>query len=283
MSDVPSGIRNLIVISDPHFGCKLGLCPPEGIELDEGNVALPSRLQLQVWAMWKYFWDNWVPRATRGEEYAVALNGDAIDGDHHRSSTPFTTNIKDQRRLAQKVLAPLVNSEKCKAYFHIRGTEAHVGISGQDEEALAASLGAIPDEHGNHARWEMWLRMRDRLIHLTHHIGTTSSAAYESTAVLKELIEAYNEAGRWGDKPPDVVVRSHRHRAMHITLPTEGGYGISIVTPGWQLKTPFVYRQAQGRSGTPQIGGYLIRCGDEDHIYARFKIWKVSRPREVAI
>ena len=126
----------------------------------------------------------------------------------------------------------------------------------------------------------MWLRLKTALVHFSHGIGTTSSSSYESTAVYKEMVEAFNEAGRWRDEPPDVVVRSHRHRQFETRIATKKGYGISLVTPGWQLKTPFVYRLASGRSSTPQIGGYLIRCGDEDEPYTRFKVWRLKRPRE---
>jgi hypothetical protein len=279
---VKSKVRNIICISDSHCGCQLGLCPPK-IPLENGGSYRHSRLQSKVWNMWNEFWKEWVPMATEGEDYVVVHNGDAIDGIHHNSVTQITHNIEDQKLIAYEAMKPIVSGKKCKEYFHIRGTEAHVGSSGQHEESLAKALGAIPDENKNYARWDLWLQMNSALVHFTHHIGNTSSAAYESTAVYKELVEAYNEAGRWNNKPPDVIVRSHRHRQMEIRIPTDKGYGISIVTPGWQLRTPFTYRIGLGRSSTPQIGGYLIRCGDEEFIYSRFKIWKLGRTKAVTI
>jgi hypothetical protein len=97
------------------------------------------------------------------------------------------------------------------------------------------------------------------------------------------LVEAYNEAGRFGNRPPNVIVRSHRHRQFEEKLAAKYGYAIAFVTPSWQLKIPFVYKVALGRSSTPQVGGYLIRCGDEDPIYTRFKIWSMERTRMVRI
>ena len=58
---------------------------------------------------------------------------------------------------------------------------------------------------------------------------------------------------------------------------------LAIITPGWQLKTPFSHRLALGRVGQPQIGGYVIRSGDEDRIYARYKVWSMERERTVKI
>jgi hypothetical protein len=187
--------------------------------------------------------------------------------------------MERQKELAVLCLKPIIENKKCKQYYHIRGTEAHVGKSGQYEEEVAKILGAKPDEIGNHARWDMWYKLHDKIIHFSHHIGTTGSSSYESTAVYKEMVESFNEAGRWQDKPPDVVVRSHRHRQFETRIATKNGYGISLVTPAWQLKTPFIHRLPGGRASTPQIGGYLIRTGDEDSIYTRFKVWRISRSK----
>lgn len=275
-------VRNIICVSDLHCGCQLGLCPPN-VKLDSGGKYSASDLQKKVWTMWKYFWKEWVPVATKGEPFVLVVNGDAIDGNHHGSTTQISHNDNDQVSIAEEILFPIVNNVMCEKYYHIRGTEAHTGKSGQNEEMLAKKLGAVPDSKGNHARWDLWLKMSKSLIHFTHHVGCTSSAAYESTAVYKELVEAYNEAGRFGDRPPDCICRSHRHRQMEIRVPNKNGYGIAFTTPGWQLKTPYTYRIGLGRSSTPQIGGYLIRCGDEDTLYTRFKIWKIEREKEEKI
>ena len=272
---------NIIVISDTHIGCQFGLCPDEGLPLDNGGYYMPSKNQKIVWSYWRYFWDKWVPEVTKGEPYIVVHNGDAIDGVHHRSVTQITQNLEMQSEFAEYILKPVVKSSA--GYYHIRGTEAHVGKSAQEEERLARRLEAIPDENGNHARWRMWMRFGDSLINFTHHIGTTSSAAYESTQVWKELAEAYNEAGRWGDEPPDMVVRSHRHRHFEIKVASEKGRAYSLVTPGWQLLTPFTFRLQSGRSGTPQFGGVLIRKGEKHKLYTDEIIWKLKRENEVVV
>lgn len=271
-------IKNIIVVSDTHCGCQLGLMPPT-VTLDNGGVFHASKLQMKMWVMWRHFWDEWVPLVTKGEPYYIVHNGDVIDGVHHNSVTQISHNVGDQLQIAIDLIRPEIEKKKCKGYYHIRGTEAHVGKSAQSEEGFAKAVGAIPDDKGNHARWEMWLRLSKYLIHFTHHVGTTSSASYESTAVYKELVEAYTEAGRWLNEPPDLVVRSHRHRQFEIKIATKKGYGSSIVTPAWQLKTPFVYKLGLGRSSQPQMGGYLIRVGDEDGLYTRFKVWDIERPK----
>ncbi len=275
-------LRNIIVISDTHGGCRAGLCCGP-VALDSGGTYTPSKAQKAVADRWGELWEEWVPRVTHGEPYGVVINGDLMDGRHHGSTTQVSQNLADQQTIAYNFLKPV--AEACEGRLWIvRGTEAHCGPSGENEEMLARRLGSIPDENGLHARFELWLTVGDSLCHFTHHVGTTGSQHYEATAVLKELVEAYVEAGRNQHRPPDFIVRSHRHRCIMITIPTRKGYGIAATTPGWQLKTPFVYRIPGGRSATPQIGGLLIRQGDEE-AYIRNRVWTmpVATPEEVCV
>ncbi len=258
------------------FG-RQGLCPPEPQPLDDGGTYKASKLQRRVWRWWREFWDEWVPRVTHGQPFSVVCNGDALDGAHHNVTTTISNNPVDQYEIACEVLMPVV--AQCKGqYYHVRGTESHVGVSASNEERLAKSLGAIPNDEGQHARWELWIKVGVGLVHVAHHIGTTGSNHYESTAVHKELVEAFTEAGRWKKRPPDVVVRSHRHRCIETRMPAAAGYACSLVTAGWQLKTPFAYRIAGGRQALPQIGGSIVRQGDEE-LHTRHEVHTMARPR----
>ena len=272
-------VNNLIAVSDTHCGCQMGLCLSP-VELDGGGSYKPSKLQLKVAAWWDEFWGEWVPMVTKGEPYAVVFNGDSIDGSHHNATTQITHNIKDQVRIAYAILKPIY--DKCEGrYYHIRGTEAHVGQTGEHEEQLAEMLGAIPDDQGNYARWELRVRVGKGLAHITHHIGTAGSMAYETSAIQKELEQAFVEAARWGGEIPDVVLRSHRHRNAETRIICHKGFATSCTTAGWQLKTPLVHRIAGGRQTQPQFGGTLIRCGDEE-VFTRHKIWSLEpSPPEV--
>jgi len=274
-------INNVIVISDTHIGCKLAICHPDGADLDDGGTYKPSKMQKKIWDMWEEFWGEWVPRVTHGEPYVVVHNGDAIDGVHHNSTTQWSHNLGDQSKHAEKILQPVV--DLCEGrYFHIRGTEAHVGKSASEEERLARSLGATPNEEGQYARYELWLWVGEFLSHFLHHIGTTSSAQHEASAVNAELSAIYTDSGRWGRKPPMVVVRSHRHRCSEVRLPSKGGYATALVTACWQVKTPFAWKIAGARVTTPQIGGSLIRSGDEE-LHTRHCVWETGRSKEVKI
>lgn len=281
-------INNIIAVSDLHCGCKLGLCPnrtiefkrdeedEDGVTLEEGGYYKPSKIQRKVWGWWEEFWGDWVPKVTHGEPYAIVINGDAVEGVHHRATTPVSHHLEDQADIAYEVLKPLV--ELCEGRFYmIRGTPAHVGEQGIEEERLAKRLGAIRNAQGQRSRYELWKRCGEGLVHFNHHIGTTASAQHETSAINAELATAFVEAGRWGNEPPDVIVRSHRHRCAEVRIPSRKGYAVAFVTAAWQLKTPYLYKVAGGRQTMPQIGGSIIRQGDEE-LHTRHKTWDIERP-----
>ena len=273
--------NNLVVISDLHIGDELGLCRPDSARTDNGGQYKPPEVIQKMWSWWEEFWGQWVPDVCRGEPFAVCVNGDAMDGRHHGAVHQWTQNLAMQQEEAEAILRPIVTL--CEGrYYHIRGTEAHVGPSGEQEESLARALGAIPNEDGQFARFEMWVRIGRGLAHLSHHIGTSGSMSYESSALMRELSESYVESGRWNNEAPDWVARSHRHRNCEVRVHTHKGFATVFTTPAWQLKTPFAYRIAGARQSLPQVGGSLMRCGDED-LYTRHKVFNLQRAAEVTL
>lgn len=275
---MPRPIGNLVVVSDLHAGCEVGLCPPR-VRLDQGGIYHHNKVQAALWRGWRYVWDEWVPRVTHGEPFAVAVNGDAIDGRHHGATTQISANLEDQLRIAHEILAPVRDACQGRLYM-VRGTEAHVGPAGETEAALGERLGTVPDETGNRTAYELWFRVGGGLVHLAHHIGTTGRAAYETSAPQAELTEMYNEAASWGEAAPDVVIRSHRHRYIETRRPSARGYAVSLTTPGWQGRTPFSYKIPGGRVNRPQFGAVLVRQGDEE-LFTRAWVETLRRSRTV--
>jgi len=271
-------IKNLVVVSDIHAGSKVGLCPPRGVPLLDGGTYKPSRIQRKMWKHWRTFWDEWVPGKTKGEPFSLVLNGDLMDWDHHGTSSIFSKSVGDQLACARAILEPI--AEKAERVFLTIGTIAHSGEQGEAEEALGAALGAEQDpEEGRFAAYELWIYVGRALCHICHTVGTTQSDYYETTAVHKELIAAFKEAGAHRERPPDMVIRSHRHQYCKTTILGRDDDAESIVTPGWQAKTPWYYRTAKGRSGSAQMGGVLIREGSDGDVYELHKGWRLGRPR----
>jgi hypothetical protein len=246
-------VKNIVCISDTHFASSVALS--NGHDLDDGGRYVPSKLQKKLWHLWEDFW-AWTYAHLKKEPFILVHNGDVIDGVHHRITALSTHNLTTQSRVAIEALEPHV--ARAAAYYQIRGTEAHVGQSAQEEEAIACALGAVRDpETGCYSRWELYMKFCGELIHFAHHIGTTSSTAYESSAPMREIVAAFVESGQWGMRPPSLIVRSHRHRFIKVEPPN----CCIVVTPAWQAKTPLVYRIDRMRG--PMFGGILIRGGEE--------------------
>lgn len=258
MSRKTKDCPNLVVISDIHAGSRLGLCPVS-VSLDGGGTYVASKAQRVLLSWWEEFWDEFVPRATDGEPFHLIVNGDCVEGSPHGSVAAYSAIMDEHCHGAEELLRPRINRGKCDGYWHIRGTEAHVGKSGEYEERVARNLGAIKGKTGEFARWELWKTVGDHVGHFLHHIGTTGSTAREASAVNGELSALLEESARWGERSPDFLVRSHRHRAIEVRLPGSRGWRFAVVTPAWQLRTPFAFKIPGGRLSTPQIGGMVIR------------------------
>lgn len=267
--------NRIVVVSDLHAGCRMGLCPKGGVQLDDGGVYEPSQLQLKVWQMWEHFWDKFVPEhCPKG--FTLVVNGDAIEGSHHGATTSVSANPADQVRIAYEILLPMV--KRANRLYMVRGTEAHVGQSACNEETLARALGAVPNDQGYHSRWELWKRMGDKTVHFLHHVSSVGVQRGEATAIHAEMVDLFTESGRWGGAPPHVVVRSHRHR--HVLTQMEAAHGkcIAFTTAAWQLKTPFCWKVAGARNSTPQVGGHIIKL-DDGELSVVSKIWNIERSR----
>jgi hypothetical protein len=113
------------------------------------------------------------------------------------------------------------------------------------------------------------MELQGHLIHFLHHIGTVSSPAHEATAVNTEMVMELVEACRQGERPPHCIVRSHRHRYIEVRKAMAHGLATAVVTPCWQLKTPFVYKITGGRLSAPEIGGLVISASKKTGLYSQ--------------
>lgn len=75
---------------------------------------------------------------------------------------------------------------------------------------------------------------------------------------------------------PIIIGNSHRHRHAETSIPTAKGRAIGTVTPGWQDKTPFVWKLPGGRLAPAQFGAILIRTS-HGRIFVDPKVWTAPR------
>ena len=220
--------------------------------LDHRGLVLPTAPQLDLCDDWDSSWE-WARKVTRGKKTGVVGVGDMLEGDHHKTDTQITRNPADQIRIARTLLDPIAQQHKGR-FWIVRGTAAHVGESGCNEETLGESLATRRNRRGESTRFSLWIRLKGgHIVQCLHHIGTTASSAYEGTAPVKELWEMYVNSARFDEPRPDLIVRGHRHRAFFAAMPKAGGEAAVLILPAWQTKTPFAWKGGS-RVSTAQIG-----------------------------
>jgi len=251
-------LKTITIISDTHFGSSVGLASGD-IALPDGGSYKPSRHQKELSRAFRRFFDYSAQVSDGADRRVLIINGDIVDGNHHNTVALSTNNIEVQESDAIKLLEPIART--FDLVYVVRGTEAHTQPGAQSDERIARALGAVRDDNGQYSRWQLWLDVDGVVFNIAHHISTTSSAAYESSAVMREMAAALLEAGQWGQKLPDVLIRSHRHRFIEVGVPSIHGRIQAAVTPGWQLKTPFVERIDRMRM--PHIGGIVCKVEDK--------------------
>ena len=267
-----------VTVSDLHVGSLMGLCPDKARE-DGGGIRKPNKFQKTLLRYWRHFWDEWVPEVTRGaEDVSVTFNGDVMEGIHHNTVAVWTNDVETQESNTIEIPKPIV--KRYPHSFLVRGTPAHGGQSCKSEERIARELGLAPNEVGDYSVWQLRLRIGDILFQFAHHIGVTSSAAYETSAPMRELVAGLVEAAQWGQTMPRVIVRSHRHRFVTVPIPSLQGRIECVITPGWQLRTPNVERIDRMRM--PHIGGVVFLV--EDHTcQVKEKLYPLPEPKAIRI
>ncbi len=196
----------LAVVADTHCGSVYGLVPPS-FQLGDGGIYEQNAIQQWAWKCWKdsedFIWD-----VAGKSPYALVVNGDAIEGNHHRTTEIISPAIDDHFNCADVVLGPL--AKRAARRFVVRGTECHVGNS---ESGLGNKMGAECAPGSKRAAFDrLPLNVNGCRVVFRHHVATTARPYLESGAFSIALACEREEAVRNGEAPPQVVCCAHRHK-----------------------------------------------------------------------
>lgn len=254
-----SGEVQLNFISDLHGGSTTGLMPRVGTRFveDETIEVYPTDLQLLLIEHWEDMWRRWfsVPYPL-----ATVLNGEAIDGGtHHGTHQCWTPDVLEQADNMARMLLPY--RRQCDRWYQTRGTEAHVGKSGGWDEWVAREIGAN-DANGRFASNYLKLEISGILCDVQHHGPNVSKYEWlrENTArqYAKGIVANYITRG---ERPPDIIVRSHVHKALMTEVRAFGHTCVMCITPAFEWRTSFGYRVAN-MDDVSDIGGAWFRIKD---------------------
>lgn len=215
----------LAVVSDLHCGSEVGLAPPE-TKLRSGNVIGFGENKHQQW-LWDRFEEGGdkLLKIAGTDPFVLLVNGDATEGCHHHNNDELVAaTIEIHTEMAAQCLRRL--AQKAARRIVVRGTQCHTR---EMEDVLADKIGADPRSAPDKFLFEM----RGCLVDAAHHVGVTSRAYLEASALSINMGNARLNYLRAGQRVPRVFLRAHRHCGGYFS----DGTGLMAVTGGWQFKT----------------------------------------------
>lgn len=222
----------IFVVSDLHSGGTGGLLPP-GFRTFDGNEVRQNPGQAWLWGLWLKAIE-WAKQKANGDPFVVVVNGDLIEGVHHRNTQIISAEPADHIEAAKQCMEPLV--EGASKVFIIQGTECHTG--GSDAGLGGLLRGEENPETGKRSFVRLELDVGGTLCVFRHHIGTTSRSWLEASQMSIHMREEQIQASRKGSKCPQVLVCSHRHKFGYWGDPN----ALVVVTPCWQIPTRYAHK-----------------------------------------
>ncbi len=239
----PRNLELLAIVSDIHAGSVVALMPPE-FEVEHGQIVKANALQLWYWRCW-FHAQSWLAGIAGKSKFGLIVNGDCIEGDHHRTHEIWSKLPSDHARCAVELLEPFVRMAH-KTWF-VQGTECHVGLT---ESHIARELGGEKNPETKRPIFQrLTLDICGQRLVAKHHISTTSRPWLESNALGAELASEQLNAMRNGERMPNIVCAAHRHVAGHV----QTGDGLCLVTSAWQGLTTHGHKVVSASRSKPSI------------------------------
>lgn len=272
-----SNTVKLAIVSDPHCGSTVGLCPPS-IRLDDGGEYQASDAQRWLWQTWLDYWE----RVERERDEAdadlyIIFNGDLVDGDHHSTAQIMSRNPVAQS-MALEAALDVPTHLGADRIFVVRGTGSHTGKSGSSEEKIARGLRdqGLPvegdPERDTASWWHLRMEVQDVRLSFVHHGRTGYRPWTRPNASNLLAMQIFTEHALDERRHPDIAVRSHYHRYM---TSSRGGCPTYVIQTGaWQLATAYVHKVAP--ESLADIGGLIITIEDGQW-REQPVLWKPSR------
>ena len=261
-----AGDKPILIVEwgDTHPNSTLGLCPPKGIQLDEGGWYLPSAAQAAIWKAYLDFLGRaWRLKKQLGAFTFGLFGGDGSDDNIHGKTQLATLNEAVIVDTGVAVMEPALDIVDALAY--LRGTEAHVHRSGALEEMVAKRLAGmvegipgprvIQDKLGRYSHWVLKRTFHGLRGVFAHHAPTTATRPWTvpggAARTAAMLVDDYADARQ---QPPDFGVFFHCH---HYEYSGDTRRTRVWFAPPWQICTAHGHRRGYGARMSP-VGGILL-------------------------
>lgn len=274
-------IKTVIVLADIHAGSTVAVMPPRFTTI-EGQTVTPNRVQGWLYECWQDAL-GFAKGVVSGDSTALVVNGDCIEGIHHRTTQVISPDTQDHVNMAIKLLKPW--AELATRRFMIRGTECHVG---QKELSIGTSLDfeVNPEYEGPknsaavHAFDRLTLDVKGCRAVFRHHIGTSVRRQLSATQLSIQLGEEQLEAANNNEPIPRVLCCAHRHKPGHF----QDENGMALVSSPWQALTRFGHKIVSPARTKP--GVYILdwRTPQPNGLpHVHWRTYEAPKPRAISL
>lgn len=261
-------IRHVLALSDLHCGSTVGLCPPN-FRMAKGGTYGLNKSQQWLWRQWLDLTEKAI--AWIGDNpFALVVNGDLIEGNHHGTTEIWSVNMVDHVNAAIEALEPI--SKKADKTFVVVGTECHTR---EHEYGIAEYLKADPNDDA--PAWDQLnLKLGSYPTRFVHHTSTTSREWLRASRLSIQLTQARSAAHDAGHEAPKMLVAGHCHLFdcyQRLDL-------AAVTLPAWQLLTRHGHKVVPG--SVPAVGCVVMDFTDSVPRIKPF-VTPGEKPRSVAL
>jgi hypothetical protein len=244
--------RLLLVLSDLHSGSRYAVVRP-GTMTSSGSLVGLTPAQEWLWPAWDDVWaraDDYID----GDPFALACNGDMIEGKHHGGRELWSDDVADHVRAAVDLLEPI--AKRATSVVVTMGTECHVEMS---EIGIGAALGALVHPQTRQPAGNRWdVRIAGCPVAIKHHMGTSTRPWTGATQLSVQQSLEQLTAARSGAPIPRAICLAHRHQPDVLT----NRHGVVVVTAPWQVLTRYGHKVVGHER--PAVGLAVLDWRDRD-------------------
>lgn len=211
-------------LQDTHGGFKLALMNPEVVLYDEDEEGNPVPYTPKPTASQEYLWSLYlehireVKKLADGSPIVVIHDGDLAQGGKHKTLL-VSDRMADQMRIGAWNLKPWLELKNLVAMRIAVGTEAHNFGMGSAEIMVQELLQAQYPKSDIKVCYHGLLTVGGVNIDFAHHGPHPGSRSWLKGNIVRfYLRDLMTREILAGNKPPDLVMRAHRHEYIHETL-----------------------------------------------------------------
>lgn len=230
-----------IVINDLHCGSEHGLLPKQVVLEDGRDIGYHKNRKLEfLWKSWLEMRESFF-RIVGNDPFILTLNGDLIEGMHHRSDEVVAAKLTEHLAIAKECLSPFV--EMADKTYVTKGTQCHT----QDWEVFFCKEFGLAK-----AKDFQQYSVNGCLVDARHHMPVTSRVHLEASALSIVMANTIANCVRAGHPVPRVMLRAHRH----ITGDYCDGKSMIVVPGAWQYMTRHAYKVVP--ESIPRFSAYVL-------------------------